>query len=129
MFGSCVFLPFLHIVGVLTQTQEKHILNEEFMCFTNGVIYLTTCAKCSKQYIGQTGRSFHERIHEHMYDIKRGKNTSGKHYNLKGHTHEHFQVQIIEKVMPNTELFRLEREEFWINKFVYKAPFGLNILD
>ena len=38
------------------------------------------------------------------------------------------QVQIIEKVTPNTE-HRLEREEFWIKKFATKLPFGLNTLD
>ena len=36
---------------------------------------------------------------------------------------------IIEKVTPNTELLRLEREEFWIRKFSTKIPFGLNVLD
>ena len=28
-----------------------------------------------------------------------------------------------------TDPYRLELEEFWIKKFVTKAPFGLNILD
>ena len=76
------------------------------------VCYLTTCAKCKKQYIGQTGRSFHDRIREHMYDIKKGVKTSGLHYAQKGHDHLDFQVQIIEKVFPNTNHYRLEREEF-----------------
>ena len=39
------------------------------------------------------------------------------------------QVQIIKKVTPNTEHYRLEREEFWIKKFATKLPFGLNTLD
>ena len=64
-----------------------------------------------------------------MYDIKKGKKTSGVHYSLEGHTHWDFQVQIIEKVTPNTELLRLEREEFWSRKFSTKIPFGLNVLD
>ena len=110
-------------------TGEKHIINGEFNCFTKGVVYLTTCAKCQKQYIGQTGRSFHDRIREHMYDIKRGIRTSGIHYKQEGHTHWDFQVQIIEKVTPNSELLRLEREEFWIRKFATKIPFGMNVLD
>ena len=63
-----------------------------------------------------------------MYDIVKGRNVSGIHYNLKGHEHLDFQVQIIEKVTPNTELYRLERESYWINKFSTKAPFGLNIM-
>ena len=56
-----------------------------------------------------------------MYDIKKRVNTSGIHYALKGHIHLDFQVQIIEKVIPNTDPYRLEREEFWIRKFVTKA--------
>ena len=80
-------------------------------------------------YIGETGRSFHDRIREHMYDIKKGVRTSGLHYSKKGHTNWDFQVQIIEKVTPNTELLRLEREEFWIRKFATKKPFGMNVLD
>ena len=64
-----------------------------------------------------------------MYDIKRGIRTSGIHYKQEGHTHWDFQVQIIEKVTPNSELLRLEREEFWIRKFATKIPFGMNVLD
>ena len=112
-----------------THTGEKHMLTGEFNCLTKGVIYITTCAKCKKQYIGQTGRSLHERIREHMYDIKKGTKTSGIHYSLKGHSHWDFQVQVIEKVTPNTDHYRLEREEFWIKKFATKIPFGLNIQD
>ena len=61
--------------------------------------------------------------------IKKGIKTSGLHYSLKGHVYSDFQAQIIEKVTPNTEMFRLEREEFWIKRFVTKTPFGLNIMD
>ena len=81
------------------------------------------------KYIGQTGRTFHDRIREHMYDIKKGKKMSGIHYSQEGHTHWDFQVQIIEKVTPNSELLRLDREEFWIRKFSTKIPFGMNVLD
>ena len=112
-----------------TLTGETHIIQSEYHCFTKGVIYITTCARCKKQYIGQTGRTLHDRIREHMYNIKKGTEVSGLHYNSRGHTHLDMQVQIIEKVTPNTDSVRLIREEFWIKKFGTKAPFGLNILD
>ena len=112
-----------------TLTGETHTIQGEYHCFTTGVIYLTTCAKCKKQYIGQTGRTLHHRIREHMYNITKGTEVSGIHYKSRGHTHLDMQVQIIEKVIPNTESFRLIREEFWIKKFSTKVPFGLNILD
>ena len=112
-----------------SQTGETFVIKGNFNCFTEGVIYVTTCDICKKQYIGQTGRSLHTRIREHMYDLKKGKNVSGIHYSLRGHTHEDMKVQIIEKVTPNTDHYRLEREEYWIRKFITKKPFGLNILD
>ena len=62
---------------------------------------------------------------EHMYETKRCKNTSGIHYALKGHTHEDFRVQIVEKVTPNTEPYRLEREEYWIKKMPQKYRLDL----
>ena len=64
-----------------------------------------------------------------MYNIKKGTEVSGIHYNLRGHTHLDMQVQIIEKVIPNTDSVRLIREEYWIKKFSTKAPFVLNIMD
>ena len=60
-----------------SQTGEKFIIQGNFNCFTEGVIYVTACDKCKKQYIGQTGRTLYERVREHMYDLKKGKNVSG----------------------------------------------------
>ena len=59
----------------------------------------------------------------------KGKKTSGIHYTSEGHEHSDFRVQIIEKVTPNTEFHRLEREEYWIKKFVTMTPFGLNVMN
>ena len=38
-------------------------------------------------------------------------------------------AQIIEKVMPNTPQYRLEREEMWIRLLETRVPFGLNKMD
>ena len=35
-------------------------------------------------------------------------------------------MQIVEKVFPNNEPFRLERERYWIEKLKTKDPHGLN---
>ena len=51
------------------------------------------------------------------------------HFNSKGHDHLHMKATVIEKVIPNTPHFRLEREEFWIKTLHTKAPYGLNIRD
>ena len=52
-----------------SQTKETVDLRDTFNCNTSGIIYLTTCEKCKKQYIGQTGRKLRERFAEHLYNI------------------------------------------------------------
>ena len=37
-------------------------------------------------------------------------------------------VQVIEKVTPNSEHLRLQREKYWIEKLDTKVPYGLNRL-
>ena len=82
-----------------------------------------------KQYVGQTGRRLADRIKEHLNCIFLQKEVTGVHYNSKGHNSSHFQVQVIEKVSPNTPNYRLEREEQWIRKLSTKTPNGLNKQD
>ena len=91
------------------------------------MIYLTTCLKCKKQYVGQTTRKLQQRIREHTADIKSNKDTvSGIHYNLPGHSLANFIVQIIEKVIPNTPHMLLEREKMGIQRPNTLIPHGLN---
>ena len=67
-------LHLLHSKKVKSsQTGESFVIRGNFNCFTEGVIYVTTCDICKKQYIGQTGRSLHTRKRENMYDLKKGK--------------------------------------------------------
>ena len=112
-----------------TTTKEKFIMTGDYMCTTKGVIYLTTCSKCLKQYVGQTGRRLVDRIKEHLNCICLQKEVTGIHYNSKGHNSSHLQLQIIEKVSPNTPNYRLEREDQWIKRLSTKTPNGLNKYD
>ena len=93
------------------------------------MVYLITCEKCKLQYVGQTGRSFHDRIREHMCRIVKNEKTIDQHFNSKGHYHLHMNVTVIEKVIPNTPHYRLEREDHWIKTLHTKAPKCLNIND
>ena len=97
-----------------TQTRISYKMKGAFNCNTMGVIYALTCQKCNKQYIGQTGRKFGDRVKEHIYNIQKQKETLGEHFSTKKHCTSDLKVQIIEKVMPNTPQVRLEREEMWI---------------
>jgi hypothetical protein len=111
---------------ISTTTKEKFEMTGQYSCNTKGVIYLTTCSKCLQQYVGQTGRKLVERIKEHLNYICLQKEATGTHYTSNGHNHYNMQVQVIEKVSPNTPTYRLEREDMWIRKLSTKVPNGLN---
>ena len=79
------------------------------------------------QYVGETGRQLYKRGREHLYNIDINKEAIGEHFNSKGHAKHHFTIQVIEKVVPDTVNFRLERESMWIRKLDTRTPRGLNI--
>jgi hypothetical protein len=53
-------------------------------------------------------------------------NSVGKLSPYSFNSHWNFKVQAIEKVIPNTANYRLEREDYWIKKLVTKTLLGLN---
>jgi hypothetical protein len=59
------------------QTGSKYQLKAAFNCNTVRVVYLLSCLKCNKQYVGQTGRKFGDRLKEHLYYIQKQKETMG----------------------------------------------------
>jgi hypothetical protein len=128
---SCGICPYVlkSKEFITTHTKEKFTMTGTCTCSTRGVIYLTTCSKCLKQYVGQTGRKLIDRIKEHLNCICLQKEVTGVHYNFVGHNHTNFQVQVIKKVSPNTPNYRLEREELWIKRLCTKTPNGLNKQD
>jgi hypothetical protein len=67
-----------------------------------------------------------ERILDHLQYIDGNEELTGEHFNLPDHSHSDMKVQIVEKIRPNSEENRREREEFWIEKISTKAPHGLN---
>lgn len=90
-------------------------------------VYLITCMKCNKQYVGQTKNSIKTRLQAHRYNIL---------HNRKRHTHlvSHFRRHGIRKMRtiglehnPNWSLqHRLFKERQWINRLQSTFPFGLN---
>ena len=52
------------------QRRTFHI-NHHFGCNSQGVVYLITCGKCSKQYVGNTVTSFRLRFNNHKSSLNR----------------------------------------------------------
>ena len=100
----------------------------QYGCHTKGIIHLASCSKCKIQYVGQSGRTFYDRIMEYLRYIRHGKNALGEHFD-KGKCESKFLlVQVIEKVTPNSEHMRLQREKYWIQRLDTKVSRGLNTM-
>ena len=127
---QCKVCSFIDVRKDFTSntTGEKFSLKGNFNCNPTGVIYVTSCAKCGIQYVGQTKRKFCDRIREHWYSITNNKDTANAiHFNSRGHSVDDFRAMVLEKVMPNSNSFLLEREDKWIKTLETKDPHGLNL--
>ena len=99
----------------------------QYCCQTTSIVYLATCTQCKIQHVGQSGRRFHDRIMEHLRYIRHGQHALGNHYSGRCES-KNLLVKVIEKVTPDSEHLRLQREKYWIEKLGTKIPFGLNTL-
>ena len=102
-----------------------------FSCKSNNVVYLITCGKCKKQYVGETLQCLHKRMNGHRASVKAGSKTYiYDHFNLPGHIFTEATVQIIDFVDSSTssdvknDLLILEN--YWIETLGTAYPLGLN---
>jgi hypothetical protein len=100
------------------------------------LVYALECKVCHKQYVGETKRSFKERIAEYLGDIKnkRLNKPLGKHFNLPGHQFGSIKTHILELIkqdpeLPETTTKRRSREYHWIMKLRTPDPIGLNSMN
>ncbi|OCT92649.1 hypothetical protein XELAEV_18015707mg [Xenopus laevis] len=105
-------------------------------CGSRRLVYLITCLKCQKQYVGCTSRTLKERIREHLSQIKNPKTIEKsnitRHFSrCNGSDLAYFSVQGIEKVRLGSRGGNLagllaKRELFWIFYLHTRLPLGLN---
>ena len=124
--NSCnVCIYYNNTKTIKSKSGETFKMTGQYGCQTTSIIYLASCSKCKMQYVGQSGRRFYDRIMEHLRYIKRGIHALGEHFKGKCDS-KYLLVQVIEKVTPNSEHLRLQREKYWIEKLDTKIPYGLN---
>lgn len=100
-------------------------------CKSRNTIYLVTCKKCGKQYVGETSRPLADRINNHLSYIRTRKNTpTGLHFNGPGHNIQHFSIIGIEKFddRPDTTSNLLMKEDTWQTLLQTRHPLGINNL-
>ena len=69
-----------------TTTKMTHPVDTTLHCRSQGVVYLFTCRRCNKQYVGQTGRSMEERFASHRHKFRTAPMSLYSHFLHYHHT-------------------------------------------
>lgn len=125
----CFLHKYLHkslrIQGSITKRSYR--VRGKFNCNSKNIIYLIQCAKCTKQYVGQTRSCLRHRISQHINNKSSPNSIVDQHFEQSGHK---MMVQPIEQVShldpSNIEKVLNERERYWISKLKTVYPQGLN---
>lgn len=97
-------------------TVEIIVLRGHTTCETSNVIYLVKCAKCSQQYVGETGNNIRTRANQHRSDITLGNRNIPTVRHFRNCGLDSFKLSILERVRSESTLIRKTREIFWIDK-------------
>ncbi len=107
-----------------TVTKRRYKVRHQFTCSSQNIIYLITCTKCKKQYVGKTTKSLRERINHHRSTILTDQNRYlSIHFNFPDHSLDNLSVQVIDTGIADN-LNNLEL--FWIGTLKTIKPQGLN---
>lgn len=129
---KCSTCTHLNCSPVFTSTVTKQSYSIRFpaMCTSSNIIYLITCTKCKKQYVGLTTKQLNTRINHHRSNIFQDKTIYlCIHFNFPDHSINNLSVQVIDRVKsinhnPLQELRQLEM--YWIHTLKTLQPRGLN---
>ena len=102
-------------------------------CEISNIIYLIECTDCGKQYIGETGRPFRNRIYEHIASVKKDRNFEtpvSKHFHSANHSHKDMRFSVIEwlgsETIPTTQEKRRAKKSYYIWEVPTVHPTAIN---
>ena len=114
-----------------TKTGTSYTIRHNFSCISRNLIYLITCKKCHKQYVGLTTTQLNIRINHHRSNILNHKHIYlCVHFNFPDHSLEDLSVQAIDRVPDDCQnyLDELQKlEVYWIQVLKTLQPLGLNV--
>ena len=114
-------------------TNETYKINHQFECNEKCIVYLLTCKKCLKQHVEQTIDTFRHRWNNYKSNDRKFQRSEPcmpehlfREFSSAGHNGflNDVSVTFIEKTDPSDPL---KRENFWGEKLMTMAPYGLNI--
>ena len=133
---DCKYCTLLDTNGKIENDKRQFNTKRNITCNSSNLIYCIECTKCNKKYVGQTKRKIKERLREHIYGIKKQKETDvSYHFNTNGHHGIHdMKVYILDFIHAHPESKRAKSlrntiEYNYIHRIGTSAPQGMNILD
>ena len=107
-----------------TVTRVRYPIRYSATCSTSNIVYLITCTRCRKQYVGITTKSLRTRINQHRSNILQDNTMFFCIHFNSDHSINNISVQIIDKSNTLQELRK--QEAFWIRTLQTLSPRGLN---
>lgn len=102
-------------------------ITSHFNCNSKDLIYVISCTKCNKLYVGQTSKMLKERLNNHRSDIRLNKNTAvSKHFNDIGHDLLNLKITPIFSLIGLSLHERLTIEYSYMKSLNTFYPTGLN---
>ena len=94
------------------------------------VVYLISCGKCGKQYVGETKGPLNIRMNGHRDDWRHKRferSPTAEHFCLQGHDFlSHASVCCLESNSEWKDNARKSRESYWIRRLNTLNPSGIN---
>ena len=121
---KCIVCSFIEVNKKFTSTAtgESFPITSNLTCKSSWLIYLITCKRCSKQYVGKTKTMLYTRFNNTRSEIKNYTTKGGKslpyvtHFNSEEHSVSDISLMPIEKIHKQARSVILRRESFWIAK-------------
>ena len=124
---SCMLCPRLHEGRDFSSsyTGLSYKMRHHLTCKSRYVVYLATCMKCGKQYVGKTTQYMHLRHGGHRSEVMNQSSELGEHFFKCGL--EQMSLQIIDCVKEGEDEALSILEGFWQNMLATFQTNGGNI--
>ena len=118
---NCTACPYIREVKSLRMNGKDWKINQNLNCNTYNCVYMIEYKKdnCKLKYVGETKQILKFRLADHRGYINNQDYTTatGEHFNSPGHSLSDLSITILERVKTMDDLYRREREKYFIRKF------------
>jgi hypothetical protein len=103
------------------------LISQHITCKSSNLIYIISCRRCNKRYVGETGNSLKQRISQHVSSIKlKYDNPISLHFNSSDHSIDDLSFFGLISNSQWKQQTRRSKEATWIKKLNTFIPNGLN---